>query len=127
MTDAEREIWHHLRNRALMGHKFRRQYPVGPYIVDFACPARRLVVELDGGQHDEAVDAARTRYLERCGHRILRFWNNDIFERQDTVLAVIFAADRKSVVSGRSVSVGVAPGGSGIFKKKNNQTKTDKK
>src|SRR3546814_9425019 len=67
MTDAEREIWHHLRNRALMGHKFRRQYPVGPYIVDFACPARRLVVELDGGQHDEAVDAARTRYLERCG------------------------------------------------------------
>src|SRR3546814_7433456 len=62
MTDAEREIWHHLRNRALMGHKFRRQYPVGPYIVDFACPARRLVVELDGGQHDEAVDAPRTRY-----------------------------------------------------------------
>src|SRR3546814_15007371 len=72
-----------------MGHKFRRQYPVGPYIVDFACPARRLVVELDGGQHDEAVDAPRTRYLETCGHRILRFWNNDIFERPDTVLAVL--------------------------------------
>lgn len=92
MTDAEREIWHHLRNRAFMGYKFRRQHPVGPYIVDFACPARRLVVELDGGQHDEAADAARTRYLERCGHRVLRFWNNDVFERQDTVLAVIFDA-----------------------------------
>lgn len=92
MTDAERGIWYHLRNRALMDHKFRRQYPIGPYIVDFACPARRLVVELDGGQHDEAVDAARTRFLEGCGYRILRFWNNDVFERQDTVLAVIFDA-----------------------------------
>ena len=70
MTDAEREIWHHLRNRAFMGYKFRRQYPAGPYIVDFACPARRILVELDGGQHDAAVDAARTRYLEGCGHPV---------------------------------------------------------
>src|SRR3546814_20061475 len=92
MTDAEREIWHHLRNRALLGHKFRRQYPVGPYIVDFACPARRLGVELDGGQHDAAVAAARTRSLERCGPRIMRFWNNDHFQRQDQVLAVSFEA-----------------------------------
>lgn len=92
MTDAEREIWHHLRNRAFLGHKFRRQYPVGPYIVDFACPARGLVVELDGGQHDAAVDAARTRYLERCGYRVLRFWNNDVFEQQVAVLAAIFDA-----------------------------------
>ncbi len=92
MTDAERKIWHHLRNRALMGHKFRRQYPVGPYVVDFACLARGLVVEIDGGQHHEAVDAARTRYLERCGFRLLRFWNNDVFERQDAVLAAIFHA-----------------------------------
>jgi len=92
MTDAEREIWHHLRNRAFMGYKFRRQHPVGPYIVDFACPARRLVVELDGGQHDAAVDAERTRYLERCGYRLLRFWNNDVFKQQDAVLAAIFVA-----------------------------------
>src|SRR3546814_18725851 len=85
MTDAEREIWHHLRNRALMGPKFRRQYPVGPYIVDFACPARRLVVELDGGQHDEAVAAPRTRDLDGCDSTILRFWNNELFDRPATV------------------------------------------
>ena len=92
MTDAEREIWHHLRNRALMGCKFRRQHPVGPYIVDFACLERRLVVELDGGQHQEASDAARTRLLSGHGFRVLRFWNNDVFERQDAVLAAIFDA-----------------------------------
>jgi len=92
MTDAEHEIWHHLRNRALMGHKFRRQHPIGPYIVDFACPARRLVVELDGGQHHADLDAARTRYQERCDYRILRFWNNEVFARQETVLAAIFEA-----------------------------------
>jgi len=92
MTDAEREIWHRLRNRAFMGYKFRRQYPIGPYIVDFACPTCRLVVELDGGQHDEARGAARTRHLEAAGYRILRFWNNDVFERQSTVLSVIFDA-----------------------------------
>lgn len=89
MTDAERELWHYLRNRAFMGYKFRRQYPVGPYIVDFACLARRLVVELDGGQHEAAIDARRTRYLQGCGYRVLRFWNNDVFNQQDAVLAAI--------------------------------------
>ncbi|WP_027080802.1 endonuclease domain-containing protein [Luteimonas mephitis] len=92
MTDAERAIWHHLRNRAFMGCKFRRQYPIGPYIVDFACPACRLVVELDRGQHHAARDAVRTRRLEIAGYRILRFWNNDVFVQQDTVLSVIFDA-----------------------------------
>src|SRR3546814_6641267 len=68
MTDAEREIWHHLRNRALMGHKFRRQYPVGPYIVDFACPARRLVVELDrSAEHtSELQSLMRISYAVFC-------------------------------------------------------------
>ena len=92
MTDAEREIWHHLRNRAFMGHKFRRQHPIGPYIVDFACPERRLVVELDGGQHDVSKDAGRTHHLQAIGFKVLRFWNNDVFRQQDTVLAMIFDA-----------------------------------
>jgi very-short-patch-repair endonuclease len=71
---------------------FRRQHPVGPYIVDFACLERRLVVELDGGQHQEASDAVRARHLRGHGFRVLRFWNNDVFERQDAVLAAIFDA-----------------------------------
>lgn len=93
MTNAEASLWHHLRNRALMGCKFRRQHPVGPYIVDFACIERKLVVELDGGQHvDAPADAARTRWIEANGHRVLRFWNNDALVQQQVVLAVIFEA-----------------------------------
>jgi len=106
MTDAEHQIWYHLRNRALMGYKFRRQYPIGPYIVDFACPERRLVVELDGGQHDESKDAGRTRHLQAHGFMVLRFWNNDVFQQQDTVLAVILDALSRP----RSLSVPVANG-----------------
>ena len=92
MTDAEGEIWHHLRNRALMGCKFRRQCPIGPYIVDFACPARMVVVELDGGQHGAVRDAVRDRFLGQQGFTVLRFWNNEVFERQEEVLAMIFDA-----------------------------------
>jgi very-short-patch-repair endonuclease len=93
MTDAERELWHHLRNRSFMRHKFRRQHPIGPYVVDFVCLRSRLVVELDGGQHAcSANDAIRADFLERHGYRILRFWNNDVFEQQEAVLAVIFEA-----------------------------------
>ena len=93
MTDAEASLWHHLRNRALMGCKFRRQHPVGPYIVDFACIERKLVVELDGGQHvDNPADAVRTRWIEASGYRVLRFWNNDALVQQQVVLAVIFEA-----------------------------------
>lgn len=92
-TDAEREIWHYLRNRALIGCKFRRQHPIGRYIVDFACIERRLVVELDGGQHgDGPEDAGRMRGIEAFGYRVLRFWNNDVFERQEAVLSMIFDA-----------------------------------
>ncbi|MDQ3494724.1 MAG: endonuclease domain-containing protein [Pseudomonadota bacterium] len=93
MTDAEHALWHHLRNRALMGWKFRRQHPVGPYIVDFACLECGLAVELDGGQHAPAGwDGARTRYIERKGFMVLRFWNNEVFKQQEAVLAVIFDA-----------------------------------
>ena len=90
MTDAEASLWHHLRNRTLMGCKFRRQHPIGPYIVDFACIERKLVVELDGGQHvDNLDDSARTRWIQANGYRVLRFWNNDALRQQQVVLAVI--------------------------------------
>ena len=93
MTDAERSLWHHLRNRALMGCKFRRQHPIGAYIADFACIERKLVVELDGGQHaDDARDGARSRALQAAGYRVLRFWDNDALARQQVVLAVIHEA-----------------------------------
>jgi very-short-patch-repair endonuclease len=79
-TDAERRLWAHLRARQLHGAKFRRQQPIGIYIVDFCCPEHRLIVELDGGQHalTVAADQARTEYLERHGYRVLRFWDNDV-------------------------------------------------
>jgi len=93
MTHAEASLWHHLRNRALMGCKFRRQHPIGPYIVDFACIERKLVIELDGSQHlHDRSDAARTRWIETNGYRVLRFWNNDALIQQQVVLAVIFEA-----------------------------------
>jgi very-short-patch-repair endonuclease len=92
MTQAEASLWHHLRNRVLMGYKFRRQHPMGPYIVDFACLEKKLVVELDGSQHSEAEDASRTKNIEAMGYRVLRFWNNDALIQQQVVLAVILEA-----------------------------------
>jgi primosomal protein N' (replication factor Y) len=92
-TDAERALWHHLRNRTLTGCKFRRQHPIGPYIVDFACVERALIVELDGGQHVQSnADARRTDLLQSEGFRVLRFWNNDALMQIETVLAVIHDA-----------------------------------
>ncbi|MEE8563439.1 MAG: endonuclease domain-containing protein [Alphaproteobacteria bacterium] len=79
-TDAERKLWEVLRNRQLEGHRIRRQAPIGRYIADFVCFERKLVVEVDGGQHatDRDRDAARTAWLESQGFRVLRFWNNDV-------------------------------------------------
>lgn len=90
-TDAEKRLWQALRNRQLQGHKFRRQHPIPPYIVDFVCLERRLIVELDGGQHAEsqAYDASRTAALERLGYRVLRFWNNEILGNTQAVLEAI--------------------------------------
>jgi len=91
MTDAERRLWQALRGRALDGARFRRQYPVGPYVVDFVNLDHHLIIEVDGGQHqDEAAhDATRTAFLERLGFRILRFWNNEVLGQTEAVLAVI--------------------------------------
>ncbi|MCC7049503.1 MAG: endonuclease domain-containing protein [Alphaproteobacteria bacterium] len=93
-TDAERAMWRLLRSRRLVGHKFRRQLPIGPYIADFACFEGKLVVELDGGQHGIAIarDAARTRAIERHGFRVVRFWNNDVLANPEGVLTMILQA-----------------------------------
>ena len=90
-TEAEVRLWRHLRNRELVGHKFRRQYPIGPYIADFVYLERYLIVEADGGQHaePEAEDVRRTRFLESQGFKVLRFWNNDILSHTESVLTAI--------------------------------------
>jgi very-short-patch-repair endonuclease len=79
-TDAEAKLWSRLRNAALNGSKFRRQFPIGEFIADFCCPQRRLVIELDGAQHVEQVqrDEWRSALLARHGYRVLRFWNEEI-------------------------------------------------
>ncbi|HYD24819.1 MAG TPA: DUF559 domain-containing protein [Croceibacterium sp.] len=88
MTDAEKRLWRALRE-AFPEAKFRRQSPVGPYIADFLSFRHRLVIELDGGQHTPETDAARTRYLEREGFAVLRFWNNDALANTAGVMAQI--------------------------------------
>jgi very-short-patch-repair endonuclease len=87
-TDAEQRLWAKLRDRQLRGAKFRRQHPIGPFVADFCCPQRKLVVEMDGGQHAEdiAADEKRSRFLEAQGYRVLRFWNHDLLRNTDGVL-----------------------------------------
>ena len=93
MTDAERRLWSVLRNSQINGAKFRRQQPIGPFIADFICQERRLIIEADGGQHAEsASDARRTAFLETKGYRVLRFWNDDILTNIDGVAQAIAAA-----------------------------------
>jgi very-short-patch-repair endonuclease len=92
-TDAERRLWRRLSRRQLEGLKFSRQMPVGPFICDFMCRERRLVVEVDGGQHAESArDAGRTAFLEAEGFRVIRFWNNDVLGNIDGVLQIIAEA-----------------------------------
>ncbi len=90
-TDVETKLWFRLRGRQICGVKFRRQHPIGPYIVDFCCPDRGLVVELDGGQHAEhtSSDQARTRFLEAEGYRVVRFWDHEVLNRMDAILEEI--------------------------------------
>ena len=92
-TDAERKLWFAVRDRRLSGFKFVRQEAIGPFIVDFVCRDKRLVVEVDGGQHaDSAEDAARDAFLAGEGYRVMRFWNNDVLSNRDGVLMVILEA-----------------------------------
>ncbi|MDH3596153.1 MAG: endonuclease domain-containing protein [Rhodospirillales bacterium] len=79
-TEAEQRLWSVLRRRQLAGARFRRQVPLGPYVADFACFSHRLVVEVDGGQHNlsQARDGRRARWLESQGYWVIRFWNNEV-------------------------------------------------
>ncbi len=90
-TPEEQRLWQLLRARRFYGYKFRRQMPIGAYIVDFACYEARLIVELDGGQHAERAeyDLSRTAFLQAKGWRVIRFWNNDFRAFEEGVLMVI--------------------------------------
>lgn len=87
-TDAERLLWRYLRNRKILGYKFRRQHPIGRYIVDFVCLEKMVVIELDGGQHLEQAeqDMERTEYLGLLGYEVYRYWNNDVLVNTESVL-----------------------------------------
>ena len=91
-TDAESQLWARLRDRQLYNAKFRRQHAIGPFIADFCCVERGLVIELDGGQHatQAQADQRRSAYLERSGYRVLRFWDNEVLMNMEAVLERIF-------------------------------------
>jgi len=94
-TRHELTLWTILRARRFQGVKFRRQHEIGPYIVDFCCPEKKFVVELDGGGHGEPVqekkDRARDEYLTKQGYRVMRFWNSDLDQNLEGVLESILA------------------------------------
>jgi very-short-patch-repair endonuclease len=116
-TDAERALWRALKGRQLQGFRFRRQVPIGKYIADFVCPQARLVVELDGGQHVEQMqyDSARTVVLAALGYRVLRYWNDDVLLRIDSVVDDIYrhlmarSAELKSDCNNKSTSPQPSP------------------
>jgi very-short-patch-repair endonuclease len=95
-TTTEQLLWRHLRNRQLAGAKFRRQHPLGPYILDFVCLEQGLVVEIDGGQHADLqaqdYDQQRTVWLQQQGLRVLRFWNHEVVQQTNEVLARVLQA-----------------------------------
>jgi len=93
MNQTEWRLWDRIRTRQVAGWKFRRQHPIGPYFVDFYCPAARLVVEIDGPTHGEerqwAYDERRTEWLKQQGYEVLRFWTADVDESLDDVVEAI--------------------------------------
>ena len=95
-TEAERKLWLHLRLRQLGGHKFRRQQPLGKYIVDFVCLEKRIVFEVDGGQHNAQMqilsDKQRTEWIEEQGFLVLRFWDNEVMQNIEAVKEAIWQA-----------------------------------
>jgi len=93
-TLAETKLWLALRSHQLENIHFRRQHPIGNYIVDFCAPQAKLIIELDGGQHleQQEYDAERTEFLESKGYRVLRFWNRDVLNNLDGVMIMILDA-----------------------------------
>src|SRR5688572_30635558 len=95
MTDAERKLWSALRAGQLDGLKFRRQHPIPPYIADFCCISKKIIVELDGSQHTDLSDATRTRALQSQGWKIIRFWDHDVLLATEAVVEAIWNATCK--------------------------------
>ena len=94
LTDAESYLWRHLRFRQIAGHKFRRQRPIGPYIVDFVCLEKKVVIEVDGGQHaqTQTLDDTRDKWLRSQGYVVLRFWNNEVLREVEAIKEAILRA-----------------------------------
>ncbi len=93
LTGAERKLWYELRDRRLSGWKFRRQVPIGRWVVDFLCKERSLIVEVDGGQHcAKERDTRRDADLALQGYPVLRFWNSDVLQNREGVLTIILSA-----------------------------------
>ncbi|CAM8637308.1 DUF559 domain-containing protein [Sphingobium sp.] len=88
-TDVERALWHVISARKISGIRFNRQIPIGQFICDFVARSIGLVIEVDGGQHNDEVDAERTRYIEARGFRMIRFWNNDVLGNIEGVIEEI--------------------------------------
>ena len=111
-TEAELKLWNELRNRLLNGYKFTRQVPLGPYVADFVCRERSLVVELDGSQHSGSLsDIARTGWLNENGYSVLRFWNDEILRERRAVLDTILAVLSGEIFS-RCDAIRFSPAGS---------------
>jgi len=90
-TDTERLLWKYLRTKQMQGCRFRRQEPIGSYIVDFVCQEKRIMIEVDGGQHsaEKERDNERDKWLEGKGYKVLRFWNNEVLANTEGVLDII--------------------------------------
>ncbi|MXX11360.1 MAG: endonuclease domain-containing protein, partial [Nitrospira sp. SB0677_bin_15] len=110
-TDAEQALWKRLRNRQLAGCKFRRQVLIGKYIVDFVCFERKVVIEVDGGHHQEQVssDTVRTTWLESQGFRVLRFWNHEVLADAEAVQEALLVVLQESLPSSDSPSPQPSP------------------
>ena len=114
MTDAELKLWFHLRAGRFGGLKFRRQHSIPPYIADFCCVEKRLIIELDGSQHNEAGDRSRTQRLQRQGWLVLRFWNHDVLIRTESVLEAIWTAIGDQALDRPTLSPTPLPEGEGL-------------
>ncbi len=116
-TDAERKLWSLLRSKQLGPHRFRRQQPIGPYIVDFFCPSAKLIVELDGDQHGTdqafAYDAARDQFLSGRGYRVLRFINADVLRTPEGVIEIILRAMAQDPSPKFAAQISTLPQGEG--------------
>jgi very-short-patch-repair endonuclease len=111
LTDAEQKLWYHLRAHRFMGRKFKRQKPLGRYVVDFVCLEEKLIIELDGGQHADSIkyDHERDSWLRSQGYTVLRFWNNELINETESVLEQIRLVLDHEAISSETLAPGPSP------------------